>query len=125
MSRRKQAVFKWLREERAKHRLKTRFPSITHFYQGGLFGSQTGPLEHLFGIKGRNVSNIVEWRGHRYLVEVGNYRDTDTEDPMENIFVYAFVTGVDEEISQLRLTSFLTYHEKKVRMRPVKKATKP
>jgi len=125
MSRRKQAVFKWLQDIERRQDLKTRFASITHFYRGGIFGSQPGPLQGVFDIKGRDLTNTVEWRGQRYLVEVGNYRDTKIEDPTQNIFVYAFVTGADEEIEHSELVAFLTYHERKTKMRPIKKVKKP
>jgi hypothetical protein len=124
MSRRKQAVFKWLHDIERRQDLKTRFASITHFYRGGMFGIQPGPLQDLFDIKGRSLTNTVEWRGQRYLVEVGTYRDPKIDDPMRNIFVYAFVTGADQEIDPSDLVRFIGYHERKVGYKPVNKVVK-
>ena len=124
MSRRKQAIYNWLDKKEQANSLKTRFPSITHFYRGGLFGSQPGSLREVFDIKGRGITNTVEWRGERYLVQVGIYRDPK-KDPMQDFFVYAFATGADEEMSHENLLAFLTFYERKARMRPVKKVKKP
>ena len=124
MSLRKSAILKWFKKLDREHSLRNRFPSITHYYRGGLYGKQSGPLEDIFDIKGSSQSNVVEWEGRSYLVEVGNVRKRNIENPMENIFVYAFVTGAEEEIDPRDLVRFIDYHERKVRYKPVNKVLK-
>lgn len=118
------AILKFFEEMEEREFLKKkrweRFPSVTHHYQGGLFGVQEGPLLDLFDIGFRETATAVSWNGDQYLVKIDHFRDDSVEDPSMSMFLTLTVTGATESIPVAMLKKFLSHHERKVRFKPVR-----
>jgi len=107
---------KWLSEIQ-KDRLQE-YPTMVHFYRGGLYGIQAGSLLGLFEIRGNSNTKRVSWRGKDFIVRIGHIK-TPSKDPMDSILIYFLAIGADEPIPHKDLHDFITSHEKKIGIRPV------